>query len=104
MYDINPDSLLRLRQIIGDKRANPPIPALVNISKSTWWSWAAAKIIPAPVRIGGATFWRAGDVMRLVDGAANDELPSAIQPVGSSNTGDATWKRNLRSRAAGGQP
>lgn len=29
---------LRLAQIIGNPKANPPIPALIPVSKSTWWA------------------------------------------------------------------
>jgi hypothetical protein len=29
---------LRLRQIIGDPNAVPPIPAVIPVSKSTWWA------------------------------------------------------------------
>lgn len=71
MHTINPESLLRIRQLIGDPKADPPSPALVNVSKSTLWSWAASGVI-TPIRIGGATFFRAADVLRLADGASND--------------------------------
>ena len=30
--------LARLEQIIGDPTADPPIPPLIPISKSTWWA------------------------------------------------------------------
>jgi hypothetical protein len=98
VHAINPESLLRIRQIIGDPKAG--IPAIINVSKSTWWSWSAASLVGAPVRIGGATFWRAADVLRLVDGAANDEHPGAAQPVESTipANGNDSWKQKLRAR------
>jgi len=29
---------LRLHQIIGNPKADPPIPALIPVSRSTWWA------------------------------------------------------------------
>jgi prophage regulatory protein len=29
---------LRLANIIGDAKASPPIPAIIPVSKSTWWA------------------------------------------------------------------
>jgi prophage regulatory protein len=104
MHYINPESLLRLRQIIGDPKADPPIPALVNVSKSTWWSWTSARIVAAPVRIGGATFWRAADVLRLIDRAAHEEPARAPETIDSGAAGIEDWKQKLRARSAGSQP
>ena len=86
---INPESLLRIRQIIGDPKASPPIPALVSCSKSTWWAWSASGVVGAPIRIGGATFWRASDVLRLADRAANDanNEPAPSKQVSSHTAG-----------------
>jgi len=32
---------LRLSQIVGNPRTNPPTPAIIPIGKSTWWRWVA---------------------------------------------------------------
>jgi hypothetical protein len=32
---------LRLRQILGDPRADPPVPALIPIGKTSWWAGVA---------------------------------------------------------------
>ena len=63
---------LRLSQIIGDPEKG--IPAIIPISRSTWWnkcrndpSW------PQPVRISArCTAWLASDVMALVDRLAQE--------------------------------
>ena len=49
---------LRLKQIIGDKRADPPIVPLVPVSASSLWAWVAEGRFPEPVRIGpNTTVW-----------------------------------------------
>lgn len=95
MHSINPESLLRIRQIIGNPKAG--IPAIINVSKSTWWSWSAAQLVGPPVRIGGATFWRAADVLRLVDRSTTDVAAN------DATASEPTGKQKLRTRSAGGQ-
>jgi hypothetical protein len=34
---------LRLHQIVGSPKADPPIPPLIPISKSTWWAGVKKK-------------------------------------------------------------
>lgn len=50
---------LRINQIIGDPKANPPIPAIIPVSKSTWWAGVKSGRYPQPVRSLGAriTSW-----------------------------------------------
>ncbi len=60
--------LVRLRHIIGDPDAEPPIPAFVPVSKSTWWDGVKTGRFPQPIKLGPRlTCWRAEDVHRLVD-------------------------------------
>ena len=62
---------LRLTQIIGNPKANPPIPAIVPVSKSTWWQGVKDGRYPQPVRTLGRriTAWRAVDIRALIDQA-----------------------------------
>lgn len=62
--------LLRLSQIIGDKNANHPIPAIIPVSRSTWWAGVKIGRFPKPVKIGQgrATFWLAHEIYALVSG------------------------------------
>ena len=54
---------LRLPQIIGDPKANPPIPPLIPIKKSSLWAWVKEKSFPPPIKIGKrVTVWRSEDV------------------------------------------
>lgn len=62
---------LRLSQIVGDPKADPPIPPLIPVSKSTWWAGVKSGRYPAPVRTLGAriTAWRAEDIRALIEQA-----------------------------------
>jgi len=62
------DCLLRLSQIIGNPKADPPIPPIIPISKSTWWSGVKSGRFPQPVKTLGPriTAWRAEDIYALV--------------------------------------
>lgn len=65
---------LRLSQIIGNPKANPPIPPIIPISKSSWWDGCKNKRFPAPVKLGPrTTCWRVEDIRALVDGTYEPE-------------------------------
>lgn len=56
-------SFLRLPQIIGNPKANPPVPPLIPIKKSTLWAWVKANKFVSPIKIGDrVTVWRSEDV------------------------------------------
>jgi predicted DNA-binding transcriptional regulator AlpA len=64
----NGNALLRLWQIIGDKKRG--IPALLPVSKSVFWSRVHAGIYPAPLRLGPrTTAWRYSSIMELIENA-----------------------------------
>jgi prophage regulatory protein len=57
---------LRLPQIVGDRKAG--IPALIPVSRSTWWDGVKAGRYPASVRIGQrAVAWRVEDIRALIE-------------------------------------
>ena len=63
---------LRLHQIIGNPKADPPIPALIPVSRSTWWSGVKTGRFPPAVKLGPAiTAWRVEDIRALIDQLAN---------------------------------
>jgi len=63
--------LLRLKQIIGDPNANPPIPPIIPVKKSCWWNGVRSGRFPKPVKLGPrVTAWRAEDIRSLIAGAA----------------------------------
>ena len=62
---------LRLPQIIGNRKATPPIPAIIPVSKSTWWQGVKDGRSPQPVRTLGQriTVWRVEDIRKLIEQA-----------------------------------
>lgn len=59
---------LRLNQIIGDPKADPPIPAVIPVSKSTWWAGVASSRYPKSVKISPrCTAWRVEDIRKLIE-------------------------------------
>ena len=62
--------LVRLPQIIGDPKAEPPIPAVFPISKSSWWAGVKSGKYPAAVKLGPrTTAWRVQDILKLIESA-----------------------------------
>lgn len=58
---------LRLKQIIGDPKANPPIPAIIPISRSSFLEFVSNGRYPRPVRLSARTVaWRAEDINALI--------------------------------------
>lgn len=66
---------VRLRQIIGDRKANPPIPAVIPVSRSAWWAGIKAGRFPRPVKPFGprTSVWRVSDIRALIDPAINGQ-------------------------------
>ena len=69
LHAIPAEGFLRLSQIVGDPKADPPIPAVIPVGKSTWWAGVKAGRYPQPVRTLGAriTAWRAEDIRKLIE-------------------------------------
>lgn len=64
-----PDTgLLRLPQILGDPKADPPVPPLIPVKKSCWWEGVRLGRFPKPVKLGPrVTVWRVEDIRALID-------------------------------------
>jgi len=61
---------LRLRQIIGDRKTDPPTPAIIPVSKSTWWQGIKTGRYPKPIKLGErCTAWRVEDILNLINSA-----------------------------------
>lgn len=59
---------VRLKQIIGDKKSNPPIPALIPICKTTWWKGIKAGQFPKPIKLSpNVAVWRVEDIRKLIN-------------------------------------
>ena len=59
---------VRLSQIIGNPKAQPPTPAIIPVKKSCWWDGVQKGRFPKPVKIGSGrgTFWRVEDIRSLI--------------------------------------
>lgn len=67
MPQIPANGFLRIKQILGDRRADPPIPAILPVSKSTWWQGVRDGRFPTPVKLSArTTAWRASDIRKLL--------------------------------------
>ena len=59
---------LRLPQILGNPHAEPPIPPLIPIGKSTWWAGVKSGRFPAAIKIGqNTTAWKVEQIRELID-------------------------------------
>ena len=58
-------AFLRINQIVGDKTT----PAIIPISKSSWWAGVKEGRFPKPIKLGKrTTAWKVTDIRRLIEG------------------------------------
>jgi prophage regulatory protein len=59
---------LRLKQILGTQKSNPPTPAIIPIGKTSWWQGIKEGKFPKPIKLGPRiTVWRVEDIRALID-------------------------------------
>ncbi|MGZ5054834.1 MAG: helix-turn-helix transcriptional regulator [Methylobacter sp.] len=62
-----PTGFLRLPQIIGNKNATPPLPAIIPVSKTSWWNGVRSGKYPKSYKLGDkTTVWRVEDIRALI--------------------------------------
>ena len=66
MKQLPETGFLRLPQIIGDPKAEPPIPPIFPVKKSCWWAGVSSGRFPKPVKFGRCTMWRVEDILALI--------------------------------------
>lgn len=60
---------LRLSQIVGNPKQG--IPAIIPVSKSTWWAGVKSGRYPKPVKLSEhVTAWRVEDIRAFIEKAA----------------------------------
>ena len=70
MHQLPETGFLRLPQIIGDPKAEPPIPAIIPVKKTCWWEGVRTGRFPKPVKLGPrVTAWRVEDIRALIAAA-----------------------------------
>lgn len=68
MHQLPQTGYVRLPQIVGNSKANPPIPAIIPVSKSTWWQGVKDGRFPKAVKLGPrTTAWRVEDIRALIE-------------------------------------
>jgi len=68
MHQLPQTGYLRLPQIVGNPKTEPPIPAVIPVCKSTWWQGVKDGRFPKPVKLGPrTTAWRVSDIRALID-------------------------------------
>jgi prophage regulatory protein len=67
MNQLPSTGFLRLPQIVGNPKANPPIPPILPISKSSFWAGVKSGKYPKPVKLGArTTVWKVADIIALI--------------------------------------
>lgn len=92
MNQIPKAGYLREKQILGDKKANPPIPAIIPIAHSSWWNGIRAGRYPAPVKLAPrTTAWRVEDILALIDNlnSIDQKQSGSAKPNASELAGPA---------------
>jgi len=58
--------LVRLSQILGDKKKG--IPAIIPVSKTSWWAGVKSGRYPKPIKLGErTTCWNVFDIRQLIN-------------------------------------
>ena len=64
---------LRISQIVGNPKSNPPIPPLIPICSASWWNGVRSGKYPKAVKIGPhTTAWRVEDIRELISKMATE--------------------------------
>jgi prophage regulatory protein len=67
MSQLPAEGFLRLHQIIGNPKAVPPIPPIIPVKSTAWWTGIKAGRYPAGVKLSpGVTVWRVEDIRKLI--------------------------------------
>lgn len=67
MNNLTEAGFLRLPQIIGNPKAEPPLPPIFPICKSAWWAGIKQGKYPNGIKLGPrTTVWRVEDIRALI--------------------------------------
>ena len=64
--ELHAEGFLELPQIIGDRKANPPIIGVFPIGQAYWYIGMKSGIYPKPIKIGRRSLWRVSDIRDLL--------------------------------------
>lgn len=73
MHNLPETGFIRIKGIIGDPKANPPIAPIIPISPSKLWADIKAGTFPAPVKLGKrCTAWKVEDIRRYIESVGGE--------------------------------
>jgi len=73
MHTLPETGYLRLSQIVGNPKANPPIPAIIPVGKSTFWLGVKTGRFPKPIKLSPrVTVWRVEDIREYINQAGKE--------------------------------
>ena len=68
MHNLPETGYLRISQIIGNPKADPPIPALIPVGKSTFWQGVKSGRFPKAIKLSPrVTVWRVEDIRKYIE-------------------------------------
>lgn len=57
----------KIKEIIGDKKAIPPIPPIIPVSRSGWYDGISKGLYPPPIKFTNRSgMWRVSDIIKLI--------------------------------------
>jgi prophage regulatory protein len=82
MNQLPETGFVRLSQIIGNSKADPPIPAIIPVGKSCWWAGVKSGRFPKSVHLGPrVTAWRVEDIHALIASLLQHDKEQIAAPI-----------------------
>ena len=70
MNQLPETGFLRLPQIVGNPKANPPIPPILPVSRSSFWAGVKSGKYPKPIKLGPrTTVWSVDSIRAFIASA-----------------------------------
>ncbi len=61
------EGFVRLKQLIGDPKADPPIPAIIPVKRATIYNWIKEGRFPKPKKLGlRVSVWHVEDIRAFI--------------------------------------
>lgn len=68
MHEVQRTGFARIQDIVGNPKANPPIPPVIPIGRSTWWAGVKCGRYPKPFKLSDrVTVWKWSDIHALLE-------------------------------------
>lgn len=82
LYPLPETGFLRLPQIIGNRKADPPIPGIIPVSPTTWWEGVKTGRYPKPVKLGPKiSAWPVETIRRCIEQQTDSMLTPPVAAI-----------------------